>query len=34
VARARYALNFPVLGIFQNYLQSLSHDVSLSDSWL
>jgi hypothetical protein len=33
VASARYALNFPVLGIFQNYLQSFSHDLSLSDSW-
>jgi hypothetical protein len=31
-ARARYALNFPVLRVLQNNLQSFSHTVSLSDS--
>jgi hypothetical protein len=33
VAGTRYALDFPVFGILQNYLQPLSHAMSLFDSW-
>jgi len=34
VARARHTLDFPILGILQNHLQSLSHLMSLNDSSL